>query len=135
MAALAKDRNTSRHESDYISVPVKAAAKIYAGSLVVADGGYAKPAAKAASLIALGRAEEFVDNSSGANGDLKIKIRRGVFKWATTAAAAGKVTVTEIGKDVYIADDQTVDKRDAATSKAGKCLEIAADGEVWVETR
>ena len=135
MAALTKDRQTDVRAGDLVDVPVKASAKIYAGSLVVADGGYAKPAVKAADLVALGRAEEFVDNSSGANGDLTIKIRRGVFKWATTAAAAGKVTAAETGKDVYIADDQTVDKREAATSKAGKCLEIAADGEVWVETR
>ena len=135
MAALAKDRNTPIRLGDEISVPVKAATKIYAGSLVVADGGYAKPAVKAQSLVALGRADEFADNSSGADGDIKVRVRRGVFKWATTAVQAGKVTVTEIGKDVHIADDQTVDKRDAATSKAGKCLEIAADGEVWVETR
>ena len=135
MAALAKDRKTDVRAGETIDVPVKAAAKIYAGSLVVADGGYAKPAVKAAGLIALGRAEEFVDNSSGANGDVKVEVRRGVFKWATVAAGAGKVTAAETGKDVYIADDQTVDKRDAATSRAGKCLEIAADGEVWVETR
>ena len=134
MAALAKDRNTPVRPGDIISVPVKAATKIYAGSLVVADGGYAKPAAKAASLIALGRAEEAVDNSSGANADVSVRVRRGVFRWATIAAAAGKVTVAEIGKDVYIADDQTVDKRDTGTSKAGKCIEVDSDG-VWVETR
>ena len=134
MAALAKDRNTPVRPGDIISVPVKAATKIYAGSLVVADGGYAKPAAKAASLIALGRAEEVVDNSSGANADVSVRVRRGVFRWATIAAAAGKVTVAEIGKDVYIADDQTVDKRDTGTSKAGKCIEVDSDG-VWVETR
>ena len=133
MAALAKDRNTPYRDGLYISVPVKAATKIYAGSLVVADGGYAKPAAKAANLVALGRAEHLADNSGGANGDIQVQVRRGTFRWGTVAAAAGKVTVAEIGKDVYIADDQTVDKRDAATSKAGKCLGVDAAG-VWVET-
>ena len=133
MAALAADRNTPYRDGLYISVPVKAGAKIYAGSLVVADGGYAKPAAKAASLVALGRAEHLADNASGANGDIQVQVRRGTFRWATTAAAAGKVTVAELGKDVYIADDQTVDKRDAATSKAGKCLGVDSEG-VWVET-
>lgn len=129
MAALAADRNTPYRDGLYISVPVKAGAKIYAGSLVVADGGYAK----AASLVALGRAEHLADNASGANGDIQVQVRRGTFRWATTAAAAGKVTVAELGKDVYIADDQTVDKRDAATSKAGKCLGVDSEG-VWVET-
>lgn len=134
MAALSSDRNTPARAGELISVPVKAATKIYAGSLVVADGGYAKPAAKAENLIALGRAEEAVDNSSGVNGDAAVTVRRGVFRWANTAVNAGAVTAAEIGKDVYILDDQTVDKRAAGSSKAGKCLEVDSDG-VWVETR
>ena len=133
MAALAKDRNTPYRDGLYISVPVKAGAKIYAGSLVVADGGYAKPAAKAADLVALGRAENLADNSSGANGDIQVQVRRGMFRWDTVKADAGKVTVAEIGKDVYIADDQSVDKRSAGSSKAGKCLGVDSEG-VWVET-
>ena len=133
MAALAKDRNTPYRDGLYVSVPVKAGAKIYAGSLVVADGGYAKPAAKAADLVALGRAENLADNSSGANGDIQVQVRRGTFRWATVKADAGKVTVAEIGKDVYIADDQSVDKRSAGSSKAGKCLGVDSEG-VWVET-
>ena len=133
MAALAKDRITPAKAGDVITVPVKAGAKIYAGSLVVADGGYAKAAVKAESLIALGRADQYVDNSSGANGDVKIRVRRGLFQWANTAVQAGAVSVSEIGKDVYILDDQTVDKRAAASSKAGKCLGVDSEG-VWVET-
>lgn len=134
MAALAKDRKTSARKGDLIDVPVKAAAKIFGGSLVVADGGYAKPAVKAESLIALGRAEAFVDNTSGANGAVKVTVRRGAFWWANTSVAAGKVGAAEIGKDVYILDDQTVDKRSSASSKAGKCLEVTDDS-VLVETR
>ena len=134
MAALAKDRNTPVRPGDLIDVPVKAATKIYAGSLVVADAGYAKPAAKAENLIALGRADEFVDNSSGAAGDVTVKVRRGLFRWDNTAVAAGTVKAAEIGKDVYIVDDHTVDKRAAGSSKAGKCLEVDSEG-VWVETR
>ena len=134
MAALTKDRNTPAREGSLISVPVKAGAKIHGGSLVVADGGYAKAAVKAQSLIALGRAEEAVDNTSGADGDVKVRVRRGLFSWATVAAGAGAVTVAEIGKTVYIADDQTVDKREAASSAAGKCLGVDSEG-VWVETR
>ena len=133
MAALAKDRNTPAREGVLINAPVKAGAKIYAGSLVVADGGYAKPAVKAENLIALGRAEAAADNSSGSNGDVTVKVRRGVFRWANTATAAGTVGATELGKDVYAVDDQTVDKRAAGASKAGKCLGVTSDG-VWVET-
>lgn len=134
MAALDKDRNTPVREGSEITVPVKAGAKIYAGSLVVADGGYAKPAAKAENLIALGRAQERADNTSGSNGDVKVRVLRGAFWWANTAVNAGTVTQAEAGKDVYILDDQTVDKRATASSKAGKCLEVGAEG-VLVETR
>lgn len=133
MAALAADRNTPYRDGLFISVGVKAATKIYAGSLVVVDAGYAKPAAKAADLVALGRAENAADNTSGASGDIQVQVRRGTFRWDTVAAAAGKVTVAEVGKDVYIADDQTVDKRSAGSSKAGKCLGVDSEG-VWVET-
>ena len=133
MAALDKDRSTPRRDPDLISVPVKAASKIYAGSLVVASAGYAASATKAENLIALGRAEEFVDNSSGANGDVKVLVRRGVFRWANDAGARA-VTAAEIGKDVYITDDQTVSKTAASSSKAGKALELSSEG-VWVETR
>ena len=135
MAALTKDRNTPRREGDLISVPVKAATKIWAGSLVaVPAAGYAAPATKAQNLTVLGRAEEQVDNSDGADGDKYVLVRRGVFRWATVDAQAGAVTAAEIGKNVYIADDQTVDKREAASSVAGKCVGVDAEG-VWVETR
>ena len=133
MAALAKDRNTPARKSGLIAVPVKAGAKIHGGALVVSDGGYAKPAVKAQNLIALGRAEGPADNTAGADGDIQVEVARGLFAWDTVDANAGAVTVTEIGKDVYIADDQTVDKREGGSSKAGKCLGVDSEG-VWVET-
>lgn len=134
MAALTEDRNTLAREGASITVPVKAGAKIHAGSLVVADGGYAAPARKAEDLVALGCAEEAADNASGANGDVKVRVRRGLFQWANTTVQAGKVGQAECGKTVYILDDQTVDKRPAGSSAAGKCLEVSSAG-VWVETR
>ncbi len=134
MAALAKDRDTPVREGRLINVPVKAGARIHAGSLVVADGGYAAPGRKAENLIALGRAEQAVDNSSGANGDVSVQVRRGLFRWENTAVGAGAVSQAEVGKDVYILDDQTVDKRSAGSSSAGKCVELEGGG-VWVETR
>ena len=135
MAALAKDRNTPRREDELISVPVKAATKIYAGSLVAkAAGGYAAPAKKAADLVVLGRAEELADNSSGKDGDIKVLVRRGIFRWANSAGA-GKIAATEIGeKKAYVVDDQTVTKTAAGSTAAGTITDVDAEG-VWVETR
>lgn len=133
MAALAKDRNTPSREGARIVVPVKAATKIYAGSLVAKEsGGYAAPASKATGLAVLGRAEEQVDNSSGDDGAANVTVQRGTFKWAN-AAAADAVAKTEIGEDAYALDDQTVTKTKAGASKAGKILGVEPDG-VWVET-
>ena len=66
MAALTADRNTPYRDGELVSFKVKGAAKIYAGSIVVSDAGYAKPGVKAENLVYLGRAEEFVDNTNGA---------------------------------------------------------------------
>ena len=135
MAALKKDRNTPFRQGDLVSVAVAAAAKIYAGSLVMADGGYAKPGAEAAGKVALGRAEEQADNSSGSAGDKRVTVRRGVFRWANSAGADA-IGDADVGNDCYIADDQTVSKtsNSDARSKAGKVLGVEANG-VWVETR
>ena len=134
MAALTKDRNTPRRDGEFIRVPVKAATTIYAGSLVASPAaGHAEPASAAQNLKALGRAEELADNSGGAAGDISVLVRRGVFRWANSAGA-GELANTDIGADAYFADDQTVTKASAGSSKAGKVLAVDSEG-VWVETR
>jgi predicted RecA/RadA family phage recombinase len=64
---------------------------------------------------------------------VSVKTRRGVFRFANSAAgdAIGR---TEIGKTVYVVDDQTVAKTDnsGARPAAGKCFDVDANG-VWVE--
>lgn len=135
MAALAKDRNTPAREGGYISVGVKAATKIYAGSLVVkAAGGYAEPGKKAENLVVLGRAEHFADNTDGVDGAIDVLVRKGVFAWENAAgnAAVGKALVGE--SKAYILDDQTVTKTAAGATSAGKVVAIDSEG-VWVETR
>ena len=134
MTALTQDRNTPLKDGEEIAVLVGAAKKIFAGSLVVAAAtGYAEPGSTATTLTALGRAEEFVDNSAGAAGAKTVRVRRGkAFKFAN--AAADLVTQAELGKTCYIVDDQTVAKTNggATRSAAGKVVGIDSDG-VWVE--
>ena len=136
MAALAKDRNTPRSEGEFISASVAAAVTIYAGALVARPAaGHAAPATEAANLVALGRAEERADNSSGAAGDINVRIRRGTFRWANSAGG-DKIAAADIGGDAWIVDDQTVAKthNSNARSKAGRIVGVDAEG-VWVETR
>jgi hypothetical protein len=120
-------------DGELISVPVAATKKIYAGSLVAASAtGYATPGAVAATLTYLGRAEEQVDNSAGADGAKAVLVRTGkAFKFKNSAADA--VTQASLGKVCYIVDDETVAATSdtGARSAAGKVVGVEADG-VWV---
>lgn len=130
---MTKDRNTVRREGDEVSLPVAAGKKIYAGSLVAKDAsGNATPGAVATTLLGMGRAEEYVDNSAGGAGDVSVKIRKGVFCFANSAAGDA-ITRAEIGKDCYIVDDQTVAKTDGGSTRsiAGRIEDVDTTG-VWV---
>lgn len=132
MAALTADRNTPMKDGELVAVAVAANAVIHAGALVVANAtGYAAPGSAAANLTYLGRAEEAVDNTGGADGAKTIQVRRGrAFKFANKAGDL--VTQALVGKACYIEDDQTVRATAAGTSAAGIVLGVESDG-VWVQ--
>ncbi|EMO3657021.1 TPA: hypothetical protein ACUL4Z_000828 [Pseudomonas aeruginosa] len=134
MPALTKDRNTVRRDGVHFSDPVAAATRIFAGSLVCLDAsGNAVPGSTATTLKARGLAQEQVDNSAGAAGDLRIETRRGVFLFANSAAA-DEITRADIGATAYIVDDQTVAKTDGTSTRsaAGTIRDVDSYG-VWVE--
>jgi|SRR5579883_1260662 len=133
MAALTADRNTPERELRDRVFAVKGAKKIYAGSLVVLDGGFAQPGATALNLVAVGRAQETVDNTAGADGAVNVTVRRGTFRFANSAAGDA-IAAADIGNDCYIVDDQTVAKTNGANTRsvAGKIRDVDAQG-VWVE--
>ena len=131
--ALTRGRNTPElaEGGRFLVLPVAAGAKIFEGSLVmVGADGFAKPAVKGTGNTAAGRAETLADNTLGADGDITVKVARGVFVWD------GDVTVTaaSVLKDCYIVDDCTVTVTSTGSSKAGKIIAITEDG-VAVETR
>lgn len=132
MPALNRDRNTPQKVAGIIPVPAAANAKVYAGAIVVANAtGFAAPGSTATGLTYLGRAEESVDNTGGANGALSVQVRRlNAFKWAND----GSITQAHQGKTAYIVDDQTLAATDGTgtRSAAGRIVGIDADG-VWIE--
>lgn len=132
--ALSKDRNTKRRDGVQHSDPVAATTRIFAGSLVCLNAaGNAVPGSTSTTLKARGLAQEQVDNSAGAAGDLRIESRRGVFAFANSAST-DEITRAEIGTDCYIVDDQTVAKTSATNTRsvAGVIRDVDSDG-VWVE--
>lgn len=117
-----------------LAVPVKASTKIYAGSLVVLDAGYAAPMRAATGLIAWGMALRTVDNTSGSAGALTVEVERGTHKWGNSASG-DLIAQANVGAQVYGVDDQTVALTSASSTRsiAGRVVQVDADG-VWVET-
>lgn len=131
MTALAADRNTKQYPAmDIIDVPVKAAAKIYCGSLVCFErsSGYAVPASNTAGLIFAGVAMEQADNTSGSSGDISVRVRtKGVFLFVGSSLA-----ITSKNRWVFAADDQTVQLASAHVP-VGKIKKYVSATEAWVE--
>lgn len=132
MVATTKDRNTQQQYAELINVPVLASAKINAGAMVVATAaGFAAPGSVATTLSYIGRAEDAVDNTGGANGAKTINVRRKqAFKWVND----GTITQANLMKTAYIVDDQTVAATDGTgtRSAAGRIVGVDTDG-VWIE--
>lgn len=133
MTALTADRNTPRSEGDVRQGAVAASTKIFAGGIVMRNAaGYLTKGQTATGLVGVGRAEEQVDNSAGANGALSVKYRPGTYRYSNSAGA-DEITAAEIGKPAYAVDDQTVAKTDGSSSRspAGIVDDVDANG-VWV---
>ena len=130
---LTADRNTPYKPGSALVLPAAGGVEIFAGALVVADAnGYVAPGTTATGLTYLGRADEHVDNTGGANGDATVNVLRGVaLKFKNSDA--DPVTQASLGKPCYIVDDETVAGTDGAAtrSEAGKVVGIDSDG-VWV---
>ena len=132
MVELTKDRSTPEFLGDIQDYPVKAATTIYGGAIVCLDAaGQAVPGSTATGLICVGRAERRADNSGGANGDIRVRVRRGVFRWVNQTGSSNSFAAAQIGDDAYITDDQTVSRASTGRSKAGTVVQVDATG-VWV---
>lgn len=136
MTALTAARNTVKLGDEAVpvlmSIPVKASTKIYAGSLVAVNAGYAVPVSASTALKIIGRAESTVDNTSGSDGTLTVQVSRGVFRWAN----GDTIVQADVWKIAYGLDDQTVTKGSGtgARSIAGMIIAVDSDG-VWVESK
>lgn len=122
MPPLSTDRDTKEIEGTFVVLPVAATTKIHAGSLVAVNAaGNATPGAVATTLRGVGRADEAVDNSAGAAGDVRVSIKKGVF-FFKNSAAGDAITNADIGADCFIVDDETVAKTNGTNTRsiAGK---------------
>lgn len=132
--ATTTDRDTRSREGKQRNFPL-AAVKVNAGSIAAMNNaGYATKGAVSTTLVALGVFVTGVDNSAGNAGDKRADIQRGVWGPFKNSASGDLIALTEVGKDCYIVDDETVAKTNGTNTRsvAGKVYDVDADG-VWVD--
>ncbi len=130
MTAATKALDTPRKDPNTLAWPVTASTKIYGGTLVAIASGYAVPAGDTSGHVFVGVATDTVDNSSGANAALDVKVQRtGLFQLAYSGTAPG------IGDTVYAVDDNTVGVAATTTNdvKVGVAVTAGASSKVWVD--
>jgi hypothetical protein len=134
MTALTQDRNAPWRDAVDFVFPVAAGAVIHAGAmLTLSADGFAQPAATATGLRGIGIAQEAVDNTSGADGDRRVKVRRSCFLMKNSSATDA-IGLGNVGSLCYMVDDQTVAKTNGTSTRspAGWVRDVD-DAGVWVE--
>jgi len=144
MTALLEPRKIrSRTKGTFYVFGVKAGVTVMQTALVILAAGYARPAregqgadnaakaADAATYQCVGIATETV-TGGGADGEKTVKVESAEFPFAS-GTEGDAVTVADIGKLVYLIDDQTVGKTNPNNTRAaaGRVTGVDADG-VWV---
>lgn len=134
MVAMTGPRQIKTRKGEIFNRPVAAAVLIYSGALVCLNAGYAVKGSAATGLIADGFARETVDNRDGAAGAQRIDVETG-YGYLKNSAAADAITLSDVGSDCYIVDDQTVAKTSGGGTRsiAGKIKDVdSTTGEVLV---
>jgi hypothetical protein len=120
-------------EDNTIMLPVAAGQKIFRNALVVFQAGFARKAITSTTVKAIGLCENEVDNTNGANGALRVRVRTGEVYGMKNSAAADEITLADIGTVCFIVDDNTVAKTNGGGTRS-KCGVVNAlrDGYVMV---
>lgn len=107
MAAATTNIPTTTKQRSVRNLAVKAATRIFQGTLAaLTTAGYLRPAVAANTTDKIvGLAAGEADNRDGANGDLKLDALIGTFEVAYSGTAP---TIADLGKPLYVVDDQTV---------------------------
>lgn len=130
MTALTDNYLRDSKDPRILSAKVKGSTTIYKGAMVAIDSsGYAVPAANTAGHKFIGIALEKIDNSAGANGEKEIRVNAKDRFIIILASAA----ITDIGLDVFVADDNTVTKTVGNAVKVGKVVALVGTNLVEVD--
>jgi hypothetical protein len=125
---------------DVMPIAVGKGELIPAGTMVCINAtGFAVSGHEATGLTYAGRAEERMDNTNGADGDLSVLVR---CNKAVCWRNDGSIVQALLGHTVHVLDNRTVTATDGSTtganatpatrSKAGSVVLIDTDG-VWIK--
>lgn len=118
MATLASDKARTLVLGDVNEIPVIAADIIYEGAAVGDNAsGYARPLVAADPF--LGFAERKADNSSGAAGDVSVRV---LDKGKIVLPVTGATGVGDVGETVYASDDDTFTLTSTSNTAIGKVI-------------
>ena len=124
--------NTDRQDGKVLSFQM-GAENIYEGALVeINSSGFAVNGGDDSGAVFAGVAEEIVDNSGGSAGDLEIKVWTG--GGVVTVASAFSAAQTNVGDEVTLSDNQTVDVAGTTTNDVvvGRIVEVISASKVRV---
>jgi hypothetical protein len=112
---LAADKAFERTPGVEVPIPVINADIIYGGALTCVNAaGYAVPGSDTAGLIFMGVATARADNSLGVLGAISVPVlRRGLIKMTLATA----ITIANVGDEVFLVDDESVDLTANVTHK------------------
>lgn len=134
MTATTEGRATSRRDGRQMTPPVAATTKIPVGVMVAINtSGLAVNGAATSSLVTVGVSEADADNTAGADAAIRVKVRRGCFKFGNSPSA-DQITLANVNANCYVVDNQTVAKTNNSGARpvAGVIRDVDTDG-VWVE--
>ena len=135
MADITERKASTDRQDGLVLSFLQGAESIFEGALVAINAaGYAVNAGDDANAVIVGVADESVDNSGGAAGDLSIKVRRsGVF----TFVAAWSAAQADVNTLVYAVDNQSVDLAATTTNDVlvGRVVEVLSSSKVRVDIR
>ncbi len=103
---------------------------LYAGGMSGLDAsGRLVPMSALSTLIAVGRNCATVDNTNGANGAVKARVKPGVYRLTNGDA----IVAADKGSECFFSDDETVNLSDSGGTRpsAGVIIDVDATG-VWV---
>lgn len=140
MTALAGERRLREETWAYKAFKLPTAKTAFKGGVAVFDQSVGKcipseTGAGQTDLFVLGFFNETVVNASGADKDVVVRLKREItVRWMKNDVT-NPVLVTDIGKDIYGVDDQTVSISSATSTRSvvGKAWAIDATLGVAVE--